>query len=825
MKYLSNLILRYRKTVLLLSLISGLLGAWASAFLYLNLRTDIQELLPTTARSVLDFHEVNDRLASIESLAILVFSKDTQASKRFVVDLAKTLDQLPKTTIASVEYQIQKELQFFRERKALFIDLKDLTQIRDYIRDKIEYEKSLYNPLTIFGGQEFYDLNNIREPRFDFESLKRKYEKTGSVYENLPDGFYASQDQTRRVVLANRPGDGSGVEGQRRLKSAVVKAVQELEPKAYAPDLEIKYAGGVQEAIEEQDALVEDLELSTAIVLVVISTAMWLYFKSFWATVALAISLFVGTFWTFGAAYLLVGYLNANSAFLGSIVLGNGINFGIIVLARYLEERRKGAPPKLAAKTTLLKTSGATWTAALAAGLSYGSLMLTGFRGFNQFGVIGLVGMILCWMSATLVLPCLLVSFEQIRPFINHSRGQPGSSTGWVAGLVAKLIGRQARLIWIVSCLITGASLLMISRAGPQGASHILETDLSKLRNKQSMASGAVYLTQFLDEIFHHNLTPIVVLPHSKESTQEIARLLREKQASEGEKTLIGSVQILDDFIPIQQREKIEVLKEIRSLLPRQLVERLSHKDQSDVKELIRQASLKPFSEKDLPGLVKTKFQEKDGSIGKLVLVEPPLNNATWDGNNLIRFIADLRTVADAVEKSPPVAGACAVSSDMIRAISVDGPRATLFAFLAVFFLIIILFRKFKTIALVLFSLILGVIWLGGIIYGFDLKINFLNFIALPITFGIGVDYGVNVFQRLQEESSGNILDVIRHTGSAVALCSFSTIVGYASLLIASNQGFVSFGVLAVAGELTCVIAAVIALPAFLRWRNLKADL
>jgi predicted RND superfamily exporter protein len=32
------------------------------------------------------------------------------------------------------------------------------------------------------------------------------------------------------------------------------------------------------------------------------------------------------------------------------------------------------------------------------------------------------------------------------------------------------------------------------------------------------------------------------------------------------------------------------------------------------------------------------------------------------------------------------------------------------------------------------------------------IKLNFLNFVALPITFGIGVDYAVNVMQHARLE-------------------------------------------------------------------------
>ena len=35
-----------------------------------------------------------------------------------------------------------------------------------------------------------------------------------------------------------------------------------------------------------------------------------------------------------------------------------------------------------------------------------------------------------------------------------------------------------------------------------------------------------------------------------------------------------------------------------------------------------------------------------------------------------------------------------------------------------------------------------------GIFALLHVRLNFLNFIALPITFGIGVDYAVNVVQR-----------------------------------------------------------------------------
>jgi predicted RND superfamily exporter protein len=55
-------------------------------------------------------------------------------------------------------------------------------------------------------------------------------------------------------------------------------------------------------------------------------------------------------------------------------------------------------------------------------------------------------------------------------------------------------------------------------------------------------------------------------------------------------------------------------------------------------------------------------------------------------------------------------------------------------------------------------------------------------------------------------------------TGGAVALCSATTIIGYSSLLLAKNRGLFLFGALAVMGEIACLTAAIVVLPAALSW-------
>ena len=105
------------------------------------------------------------------------------------------------------------------------------------------------------------------------------------------------------------------------------------------------------------------------------------------------------------------------------------------------------------------------------------------------------------------------------------------------------------------------------------------------------------------------------------------------------------------------------------------------------------------------------------------------------------------------------------------------------------------------------------VLWLLAATMVFGIKINFINFVAFPITFGIGVDYAVNVMARYLRDGARNIGAAVRGTRGAVGLCSLTTIIGYSSLLVAQNVGLFLFGLLAVLGEIACLTTAVVVLP------------
>jgi predicted RND superfamily exporter protein len=142
-------------------------------------------------------------------------------------------------------------------------------------------------------------------------------------------------------------------------------------------------------------------------------------------------------------------------------------------------------------------------------------------------------------------------------------------------------------------------------------------------------------------------------------------------------------------------------------------------------------------------------------------------------------------------------------------------------SFAAVALWTLIVLRSVWSAAWVVGSLCLGTLWMVGALGGLGIKLNFVNFVVLPITFGIGVDYAVNYYQRYRQ--AGSAEQALAASGGAVALCSATTIIGYSALLVADNRAIFSFGLTAVIGEVTCLSAALFALPAVLRWRERRA--
>jgi predicted RND superfamily exporter protein len=783
--------------------------------LYKNLRSEVEELLPRDASSVAAIQELRERMTGLQYLGVVVQTDkaagrpgDLKGAERLVDDLAARVRAYPPELVTAVRVGFEAERVFVEKHAAMLVEHADLEAIRTRIEDRIHWEYAKATD-TLLDADE-------PAPSVDFSDIEKKYAaRVGGP--DLEGSRFSSAKQGVTLMLVEVGGFSTSATKSHELIRRVKEDIAALGgPEKYAPGLTFGFSGDVAISAEETEGLVEDLSISFGLVGGLVILGLIFFYGWRRSVPALFLPLTVGTLGAFALASLPpfgVTALNSNTAFLGSIIIGNGINFGIIQLARYVEERRRGAGVEEALVRALAGTRAGTLSAALAAGVAYASLVAMQFRGFRQFGIIGGLGMVLAW-AATFVLGPPLIAW------LDRGKLAPAPEPSRARLLVARAtqaVVARPRTVAIVALALTVLAGWELRKFG----SGSLEYDLSQLRRRDTWSQGEGFWGKKMDALMGRYLTPTVLLTDSVAEARAVAAKLREAVKRPPLSTMVASIRTYDDLVPPDQAAKAAELELIRKKMTPKIRARMSPGDTKRLDALLGEGPAPVVTDATLPSALATGLLERDGSRGRAVLVFPNPATSWWRGETLATFVHALRDIAQTPTatggRAARVAGAPPLTSDIIQSMLHDGPRASLLAFLGVAATVILIFRRGISTPFVLGSLVVGVGWLLAGTLWLGIKINFVNFIAFPITFGIGVDYAVNVMARYVRDGGRDVESAVRGTGGAVGLCSFTTIVGYSSLLVAKNVGLFLFGVVAVLGEIACLLTAVVVLPAVLQ--------
>jgi predicted RND superfamily exporter protein len=805
--------LRHGRALWLFAALLAVPAAWRTASLYQNLRSDVEELLPRDAPSVVAIQELRRRMAGLQYLGVVVevdagAGGTIAAGERLLDDLAVRVRAYPPELVSAVRVGFHGEHEFVEKHAAMLLRLGDLQTIRARIEDRIHWEYAKETD-TLLDEDE-------PPPSVDFSDIEQKYRAQVSGPELENDRFSSTKLGTT-LMLVEVGGFSTSARQSAELISRVKADVSALEKTGrFGPGLRVGYAGDVAISAEETAALVEDLTISFGLVGSVVIFALVVFYGWGRSVPALILPLFAGAAYAFALASLppfRVTELNSNTAFLGSIIVGNGVNFGIIQLARYAEERRLGASIERALEVALDATRKGTLSAALAAGVAYASLTAMQFRGFRQFGIIGGLGMLLVWAMTFVLGPPLIAWLDGGR----LATVAPVPKPRVLMGRVARAVVARPRTIAVVAAVVTVLAGWEARRFGPSS----LEYDFSHLRRRDTWKSGEGFWGKKMDTLLGRYLTPTALLTDSAAEARAVAAELREAAGQPPLSSMIAAIRTYDDLVPPDQDQKNAEIEAIRKKLTPKMRAHMSPDDQRRVDELLGEGPPLRVTDAELPLSFTAGLRERDGTRGRVVLVFPNPAASWWRGETIGALVTRLREIAQAPValggRPARVAGGPPLTSDIIESMRRDGPLASALAFAGVVLTVILVFRRGIATPFVIGSLIVGVVWLLGATLALRIKINFVNFIAFPITFGIGVDYAVNVMARYVRDDKRDVEAAVRETGGAVGLCSLTTIVGYSSLLVAKNVGLFLFGLLAVLGELTCLTTAVVVLPAVLQ--------
>lgn len=804
---------------------------WALAS-QLRIRGDFVSLLPSESGTAKRFRAALERkVSSASTLVVVVESPDATANERFIDALAPRVRALPQGLVVSVQTGAAAERRFFQDYRWLFASERDLRQVRCELerqRNQQAFDLGLDEPcdvqvdddLRALGGSAGDSVLSAASPpdaapsapaSADGQPLRRireRIEREAAAQDRFKSDYFRNSSGTRYALVIRSAAAGMGEASSDELLRRVTALVAELEPARFHPRAEVGFTGDIPNAAAERKSLIADIALVSALALGLILTVILGYFRSALSLVHIFASAAVGCGVAFAVAKLAFGHLNMASGFLGSIIAGNGINIPMIYLARYRELRADGHELVPALQQAALDCRRGTWLGAVAAAGAYLSLGVTSFRGFSEFGLIGAVGSLACWVAAFGLCPASIAALERTRFSAPRAPSKPNDPVitrglGWLS---------TRRPLALLLAVAVAAAVLGPSIA--RYASDPWEYDFGKLRSKSSSKSGAGHFSVKADEIFGTRGAPDLLLARDLQSAATIADAVvaRDRQMFGGK--LVERVTTAYDYLggrPHIVERKLQVLADIRYELDRAMP-RLAGDDREFARTFRPPESLRPLSATDLPPLVRERFTETNGRFGTAVFVEIDPKLSRSRGEQLLKIADLLEGVREPGGEVVPNASRASVFAEMIRSMTKDAPRTIAVAFGVVVVVAALATGSFLPVLAVVGSLLLAVWITLGAAAAFEVRLNFLNFVALPLTFGIGVEYAINFYDRVR--ALGDVQKGLQSVGGAIAACSLTTMLGYGTLLFGDNLALCSFGKYAVIGELSCLLTALLVLPA-----------
>ena len=803
-----------RRNIAILSCVSiiTLISIFFSVELFKNVRTDFATLLPDNDRSVRQLRYILNRVGGVGTLFVIVSSPDFKANSKVVDALSEKIKKLPPDLINDFQYTTREIEKFYEKYGLYYMDIPDLQKLNYLLYERISQARLAATGMLLEDSSE----NVGRE----MEKILKKYSDK-NPYKYFPEGYLGTKDGQILVIMLRPAGTTNDFEFSRRLVDTLNGIIKEVNPVSYNSQMEVGLTGAYSGLLENFASVIRDAISTAGLTIILVILFIYLYYRNLRMIFILSVAILSGIAWTFAITYFKIGYLNQMTAFLGSIIVGNGINFGLIQMARYLEERTNGINVRRSLGRSVVKTMSSTGMSALTASVAYGLLSMTHFRGFSQFGFIGGAGMVLCWLASYLLMPPLLVISEKLKPMNPHELRKRRRHS--ISESISLFVVRYHRALVLLFAIIIPVSVGFTVKYVSHNQ---FEYNAEKLGNRTALEKGhELYFNSKLFQVIGNASNPAVLLANSRQEADRIARM-KVAEIDELSKTsnpsTIGQVQWLDGIFPANQEKKAQIIRQMRAMFPEKYLQLLNEKDRVWGKAAVRLISMEPFTEKDMPPIMLAGFYEKDETLGRLVYFSASEKTNISRIDELILFGNDIEKGISLDNDEARLASQSMIFSDIVKDIVREGPLITFVSYLLIGILVFLGSSRLRDFLYVYGFMTMGLILFIAILEIFHLKLNFFNFVVIPITIGIGVDYGINIYFRYILEGRGSVAHVIKYTGGAVGLCSLTTIIGYGTMVIADNQSMASFGLMAMVGECVILIYAMIFMTAWLEIRDKK---
>jgi len=601
------------------------------------------------------------------------------------------------------------------------------------------------------------------------------------------------------------------------------------------------------------------------LILLILSFRMWA------APLFALLNLAVGLIWAIGLAAILVKSLNIMTSMVAVILIGLGIDFSIHIISIFTENRSMGKTINIAIEETFLKSGKGILTAGLTTCAAFLAMIISSSRGMREVGIVSSAGLLAILIVTFLFLPSLLVLRERrIEKKLAEGKIKTKPIYKDISfksfGTGSRWLSQRYTATLICAVLITTFLLISASKISfdhnymnmePKGLTSITLQDTILDKFDLSM-DYALILTDSVEESREmtkalKDIKSVAIIDDismylpSLEEQQKRIPIIQEINQAISSATLKDNLTEAEFNQLLLELERSEMnIMEIQDMafiggqdkIDRKCSEIVGDPDNPQSKNIInefinhlennRQEGIKgleefqkyaaPYFKKsalkmaaaenveldDLPSSILDRYTNRNRT--QFLMTIFPSGNMWQDADYLNRFTNDLDRISKKATGMPPV------MRELIRIIGNDGKNAALLTILVVFLLLWFDFRRIKYAIIAMIPLVVGVVWMVGLMKLIGMQLTIVNVMGLPMIIGIGIDYGVHIVHRWRIEGSNKVNKIFASTGKAILLSAITTMLAFGSLIFSIWRGFGSLGGAMFIGVGACFLSTVIIL-------------
>ena len=816
-----------KKHPILVIVLSAIVAATSGYFaLQLKIDTDIANLLPESYESVQALKKLEKMVGGETALEVIIQSPDFEANKkmaRTITDSSLALydDRTDNPFFSRAEFRKETEV---LENNALYLATEsELETIQNYLKEEIDQAKLEANPFYI----DLEEGEN-EDDSTDISAFEQSYRDL------IPSEYPVSSDSSIVLVKLYPTGSKSDLQYLRDMFRRMDRLIQNLDQKAYHPQMRIEYGGRLTRHLSEFTSIINDVlnSFTTGIGSVILLVMLYFFVKKYLAykrsektfsnsflryavripipVLVIGLPLIMSLLVTFGITYFVYGSLNTMTSVLFVVLFGLGIDYGIHFYARYIEIRSSGKQVYPALEQTYQNIGSAILTTALTTSAALFVLVFADFKGFSEFGFIAGIGILLALAGMLYLMPAFITLFEKMDWILIEKNAAAKARE-------KKDINRRFPLSRIIVVTGFALALMVVLFSGRI----TFQYDFGELEPDFPEYDAFRELTHQVSRGSRNN--PAYIIADSNKEVREILAKLRHKMKSDTTSPTIAGVEAIQERFPPTDEEAQEKLKEIAKI--RELLQDPFLKDQEDTQlDTLRRAAQtkEPMELSQIPDYLTSQFMTKSGEVGKFVIVYPSLG--LGNGRNSIAFKKDVGEVTLDNGKTFYAASTSLVAAEMLMLMQKESPYMVGATFILVFIFMYISFRSLKWSLIAMLPLVVGLLWMFGVMLLTGLMLNFYNLVVLPAILGIGEDNGVHLTHRYQIEGKGSIMRVLASTGQHITIGSVTTILGFFGLIFTNHPGLQTIGFLAMLGIGMTLVAGLTLHPALIQWMEDRAE-